>query len=151
MRRRNLFISHHSADGALARKLRNCLKAAFLGQHSIFLSEELAAGADWFAELTAFLRKKPITIVLVSVSAMQRSWVWFEVGAGWNAGGVVIPVCTRGVTVERLPDPLRRLQAVNLNPRGLERLLASVATQSNVALDPAMGRAAIKEAFGSVW
>ena len=150
MQKRNIFISHYSGDAKVARQLKTCIGVVFLGQPQIFLSEDLQPGANWFSEIATFLKKKPITIVIATHESIKRPWVWFEVGASWNAGGAVIPVCCKGMTLSKLPDPLGRLTATNLTQKGIHILLNAIAKHSGCTLDMSIATAAIKKTFGSL-
>lgn len=150
MKSRDIFISHHSLDTDVAKKLKKCLQLSFLDQMDIFLSIDLKAGADWFSEITKALMKKPITVVITTLSSVKRPWIWFEVGASWNAGGAVIPFSCKGMTSKNLPDPLRRITSVNLTMRGMYVLLETIAEECGCTLDRSMAKAAINKSFGKL-
>ena len=149
MKKLNIFISHSSQNEQTAGKLKACIKSAFLGQHRMFLSSELPAGEDWFKEINRFLRgrRELVTIVVVTPGSLRRPWVWFEVGASWHAEAKVISVCSAGMTPSKLPDPLRRWVAVQLNKAGLAHLLKTIAKLSDCSLDDSNVESAVRTVF----
>ena len=140
MTKLNIFISHSSQSARTAAKMKKCIKSVFLQQHKLFLSTDHLAGKDWFKEIRKFLglRRKLITLVITTPGSLKRPWVWFEVGVSWHADAEVIPVCCAGMTKSRLPDPLQRRVAVQLNKTGLAHLLKTLAEHSKCQLDDAV-------------
>ena len=111
----NIFISHYHRDVSIAKKLKECIDTLFLQVHEIFLSVDIPLGTDWLQKITDFLKKKSITLVLTTPDSLKRPWVWFEVGASWHSGNIVIPICFRGITKSKLPEPLSRLQYLSIH------------------------------------
>lgn len=133
MRNLRVFISHYNGDNDIANKIKNAVSIAFGQGHQIFLSSDLPAGDDWFKSITEFLNEEGdlITIVVTSKASLDRSWVWFEVGASWRTGAYVIPLCCKGFDVKSLPDPLSRLNGVNFNRKGIEKMIDAIGQRIN--------------------
>jgi hypothetical protein len=161
MKKLNILISHSHSDARIAGQLKLCIETAFLGEPTVFLSAGLPPGANWLEELSEFLAKRPVTVVIASRTAMMRPWIWFEVGASWFASdsrnpgrganergrGLVIPLCCKGKTKSTLPEPLHFRTAVNLGRKGLKKLLGEIAAQSGCILDETIADTAIRRAF----
>ena len=140
-----MFISHAARDAKTAERLKKLIQNVFLDNHDVFLSSDLTGGDDWLAEITEFLKKKPLTLVLVTKSSLNRPWVWFEVGASWHAGATVIPV--KAADIRRLPDPLARRQARRVSLRGLTDLCVDIGKRCGVAVDRRHARQSVKGVF----
>jgi hypothetical protein len=107
-------------------------------------------GEDWLGNIASFIERKPITIVLVSPIALEKPWVWFEVGASWSAGGRIVSVCCRRMTKAKLPDPLSRLQAADLTLQGMQEVIGTIAKLSNCQVTEEQSGAGIRKFFGDL-
>lgn len=91
----------------------------FKGKVDVFLASSwgsIAPGEDWFGSIIMAIERADLMLVLASGDSVGRPWIQFETGAGWFAKKTkVIPVCHKGMTPAALPEPIRRLQAVDIN------------------------------------
>lgn len=145
MDRLDIFISHHSRDEHLAIRLKTLLGRFFEEKHTVFLSCDLAGGTDWLKAIEDFLDKKPFTIVIATKTSVQRPWVWFELGAAWNAKARVVPL--RGKKVN-LPDPLNRFTARRLTHDGLAKLCQDIGGRCGAEVNYGQAKDAAKQVFG---
>jgi hypothetical protein len=80
--RRLVFVSHASADlwvaKQVARVIAECGAAPFLDEAEIDL------GADFEDDILTFLEKADEIVVLVTPWALNRPYVWAELGAAWG-------------------------------------------------------------------
>jgi len=116
----NIFISHISDEQSEASKAKDYLEQVFAGQVDVFLASSwasIAPGEDWFERITEALQKADLMIVFCSSDSITRPWIQFETGAGWFAKkkARIIPICHKGMTPRALPEPIRWLQAVDIN------------------------------------
>lgn len=132
-----IFISHFSGDNVIAENLKNALTIAFGQGHDFFLSSDLPAGNDWFKSITNFLDDENdlITIVVTSKASLDSPWVWFEVGASWRNGADIIPICCKGFTASKLPDPLLRLNGIDYGKEGFRKLVKSIGKKIGIMPD----------------
>lgn len=80
--KRLVFISHSGADTwvakQIAREIRNCGATPFLDE------AEIDVGADFEEDILAFLDKAHELVVLLTPWALERPYVWAELGAAWG-------------------------------------------------------------------
>lgn len=114
-----IFISHISEEQIEANKAKQYLDQVFKEKVEVFVASSwtsIKPGDDWFDCITGALEKCNIMLVLCSGDSVGRPWIQFETGAGWFAKKIkVIPICHKGMTPSALPEPIRRLQAVDIN------------------------------------
>ncbi|MBL8877656.1 MAG: toll/interleukin-1 receptor domain-containing protein [Phycisphaerales bacterium] len=118
--RRNyrVFLSHAATDSWVARQLRRSMieqgAAVFLDEASI------AIGADFEQKIRQSLRRSNELVVLLTPWALERHYVWVEIGAAWGMGMPIIAVL-HGVTPRQLselpntPVLLKRRNLIELN------------------------------------
>jgi hypothetical protein len=136
MAKTRVFISHISAEAALAQAIKQRLQRDFLGLLDIFVSSDqttIRAGSKWLDQVDKALKSADAQIVLASPASVGRPWVNFEAGAVWLRGIPVIPLCHSGMAPETLPVPLSMLQSVLVgDPAGLRKLYDALALQAKV-------------------
>jgi hypothetical protein len=136
MAKTRVFISHISAETALAQALKQRLQRDFLGLLDIFVSSDqttIRAGSKWLDEVDKALKGADAQIVLASKESVGRPWVNFEAGAVWLRGIPVVPLCHSGMTPETLPVPLSMLQSVGAGDAdGLRKLYDTLALRAKV-------------------
>ena len=143
----DIFISHHSRDERLAVRLKKLLSEVFHEEHDVFLSCDLAGGADWLKAISDFLDKKPYTIVIATKTSVQRPWVWFELGAAWKARATVVPLRGKNVT---LPYPLNGMTGCRLTHDGLAKLCRDIGGECGARVDYGHAKEAAKRVFGKI-
>lgn len=136
MAKTRVFVSHISAESAIAQALKQRLQRDFLGLLDIFVSSDqttIRAGDKWLAEVEKALKAADLLILVASPESVGRPWVNFEAGAVWLRGIPVIPVCHSGMTPLKLPVPLSLLQAVAVDDAGgLRRVYDAIAAELKV-------------------
>jgi hypothetical protein len=116
-----VFISHSSTDTwvakQLAREIRRCGATPFLDE------AEINAGEDFEELIRAALEKANELVVLLTPWALDRRYVWAEIGAAW-VRRVPIIALLHGMTPEelqsmpRVPVLLKKLDLLVLNQVG---------------------------------
>ena len=116
--KRVVFVSHSSRDTwiarQIAREISNCGATPFLDE------AEIDVGADFEEDILAFLEKADELIVLLTPWALDRPYVWAELGAAWIRR-IPIVVLLHGITVGELqstpgaPVFLKKRNLIDLN------------------------------------
>jgi len=79
-----VFVSHSGQDTwvakQVAREIRTCGGIPFLDE------AEIDVGADFEDDILAFLQKADELVVLLTPWALERPYVWAELGAAWGRG-----------------------------------------------------------------
>ncbi|WP_367870103.1 TIR domain-containing protein [Luteolibacter sp. Populi] len=136
-----VFISHASADQALAAALARLLRSAFnLPTNEIRCTSvdefRLPAGADTNDQLRREVRESKVFVGIITPSSIQSAYVLFELGARWGAQMSLFPVLARGAGSQHLKGPLNGINALNLtNPQLVKRLLEDIADKANLSLE----------------
>jgi len=113
----NIFLSHIHEEQELAHALKNAIESAFLDAVRVFVSsheQDVRVGDEWFKEIEASLRESEAVILLLSPQSVKRPWVNFEAGAAWFLDRRVIPICSRGLSINDLPPPFSKRQAISI-------------------------------------
>ncbi len=115
-----IFISHAHADQEIADVIRKKLRRFFANGVPIFLSPNtIAAGKSWLPEIEKALKCR-VLLVLLTPNSLSRPWLWFEVGACWDAHRgdrtTILPV-TVGLNAEDVPAPLDQIQTPDLTAK----------------------------------
>ena len=92
---RLIFISHSSRDTwvakQIAREISDCGAIPFLDE------AEIEVGADFEEDILNFLEKAHELVVLLTPWALDRPYVWAEIGAAWGRR-IPIIVLLHGIT-----------------------------------------------------
>ena len=122
-----LFVSHTATDAKIAKTLKDELTTLLLHAVEVFVStdpESLGAGNVWLQVVNDKLSVAKVVFIICNHHSVQRPWINFEAGGGWQNGSRVIPLCCCGFRIEELPQPLASLSALDLsNPRHLKELV----------------------------
>src|ERR1022692_492326 len=80
-----IFISHSSADRALAESLARHFEASEPNVKTFVASRpgDIRADTEWLPSVQKGLRDADAYVVLLTVNSVLRPWVNFEVGAAW--------------------------------------------------------------------
>jgi hypothetical protein len=79
---RLIFVSHSSADTWVAKQIAREIEAR---GGTPFLDEaEVDAGADFEEDILNFLERAHELVVLLTPWALERPYVWAEIGAAWG-------------------------------------------------------------------
>lgn len=118
VRRHLVFVSHSSRDTwvakQLAREIAGCGATPFLDE------AEIEVGSDFEEDILAFLEKADELVVLLTPWALERPYVWAEVGAAWGRR-IPIVALLHGITPGELqsrpgiPVLLKKRQLIELN------------------------------------
>src|SRR5262245_25351612 len=123
-----VFISHSSADAAIARELSVELTAH--GHQAVFLDCDaesgITAGTEWERVLYSRLRAASALIALWSRSAGTSRWVFAELAIARLLGKPLCPICLDEAT---LPPPLSQQQALYWSATCVRQLLCGLENQ----------------------
>ncbi|TWT44267.1 hypothetical protein RAS1_06770 [Phycisphaerae bacterium RAS1] len=113
-----VFLSHSAIDawvaGQLKREIGQRGAAVFLDEASIDI------GADFEEEILASLERANELVVLLTPWAMERRYVWAEIGAAWGRRMPIV-VLLHGIAISELtqmanvPLLLKRRDMIELN------------------------------------
>jgi hypothetical protein len=117
-RHRLVFVSHSGMDTWVAKQIARAISAC--GAVPFLDEAEIDVGADFEEDILAFLQKADELVVLLTPWALERPYVWAELGAAW---GRQIPIVglLHGLTVAELesrasiPILLKRRDLLPLN------------------------------------
>ena len=79
---RLVFISHSSADTWVARQIAREIEAR--GATPFLDEAQVDAGADFEEDILNFLERAHELVVLLTPWALDRPYVWAEIGAAWG-------------------------------------------------------------------
>jgi hypothetical protein len=79
---RLVFISHSSADTWVAKQIAREIKAR--GATPFLDEAQVDAGADFEEDILNFLERAHELVVLLTPWALDRPYVWAEIGAAWG-------------------------------------------------------------------
>jgi hypothetical protein len=82
--RRLVFVSHSSRDTWVAKQIAREIDA--VGATSFLDEAEVDAGADFEEDIRDFLARAHELVVLLTPWALDRPYVWAELGAAWGRG-----------------------------------------------------------------
>lgn len=116
--KRLVFISHSSRDTWVAKQIAR--EIALRGAEPFLDEAKIEIGADFEEEILAFLERAHELVVLLTPWALDRPYVWAEIGAAW---GRRIPVVglLHGLTATELqsrpgiPVLLKKRDLLDLN------------------------------------
>ena len=132
-----VFVSHSGTDTWVARQIArgitDCGATPFLDE------AEINVGADFEHDILAFLKKAHELVVLLTPWALDRPYVWAELGAAWYRQ-IPIVVLLQGLSATelqeraRVPALLKRRNLISLNDvdRYLEELRKRVQSHAEV-------------------
>jgi hypothetical protein len=128
---RLVFISHSGTDTWVARQIARAITEC--GATPFLDEAQIEVGADFEDDILAFLAKADELVVLLTPWALDRPYVWAELGAAWGRR-IPIVALLLGLSATELqerpgvPVLLKRRNLVPLNDvdRYLEELRARV-------------------------
>ncbi len=112
----DVFLSYSKRDEALARALVDTMQQAGV---SVWWDTKLLPGENWERSIREALEGAKIVVVLISEHSLESKWVQAEVMRAYATAGNFLPVLAPGMTFDRLPSPLRVIQAIRLGDPGL--------------------------------
>jgi len=134
-----IFISHIIEEGQLAKVLKKWIESVFGINNEVFVSSDpdnIPAGSDWFDKISEALNTSKAFLVLCSPNSLLRPWINFETGCGYIKNVTIIPICHSGLTIDRLPLPISRFQALEINNKNfLPDLFKSLAKNLDSNID----------------
>src|SRR5882724_6824609 len=113
-----LFISHSGVDTWIARQLSNAGQK--VGADTFLDEAEIAIGADFEADILTALNRASELLVLVTPWALDRPYVWLEIGAAWSRQ-IPIIVVLHGLSATdfqekaRIPVLLKKRNLIDIN------------------------------------
>src|SRR5207249_3895314 len=129
--RRFVFVSHSGPDTWVARQIdreikTNCQCEAFLDEAAI------QVGADFEEEILSALQKADELLVLMTPWALDRPYVWAELGAAWLRRIPIVGVL-QGLSAaelqsrESIPIFLKKRDLIDIND--IDRYFVGLATR----------------------
>jgi hypothetical protein len=115
---RLVFVSHSSQDTWIAKQIAREIEAT--GAKPFLDEAEVDAGADFEEDILAFLGRAHELVVLLTPWALDRPYVWAELGAAWGRR-IPIVALLLGITAGELqtrpgiPVLLKRRNLLQLN------------------------------------
>ncbi len=111
-----LFVSHSSADVALARALVELLEATFNVPRKAILctsvpNYKLTPGDDVPGTLRAHLQAADVVVGLITRASLAAKWVLLELGAAWAFEKRTCPLLAPGVDFSDLPGHFKDVHA----------------------------------------
>ncbi len=94
-----MFISHSSRDKWVAGQLEKELRA--VGADCFLDSSGIETGDQFDEELKAALHASAELVVLLTPSALERPYVWIEIGIAWSQGKRIVGIL-HGMTTSEL-------------------------------------------------
>jgi hypothetical protein len=79
---RLVFVSHSGEDTWVAKQIAREIEAC--GAKPFFDEAEIDAGADFEEDIRKFLENAHELVVLLTPWALERAYVWIELGAAWG-------------------------------------------------------------------
>lgn len=135
-----VFVSHSSQDTWVAKQIAREIEAA--GARPFLDEAEVDAGADFEEDILDFLERAHELVVLLTPWALDRAYVWAELGAAWGRR-IPIVALLLGITPSELqkrtgtPVFLKKRDLLQLNDVDtyLEQLSARVKQHRSGAPD----------------
>lgn len=149
-----VFMSYYSDEEADAEDIANHLKDSFSGVEVFKASNwsSVAPGDDWQEKILGALKQADALLVLMSIDALGRSWINFEIGVAWAQKTRIIFFCHRGLSPTALPRPYGDLQAIDLNGLThevkLQRISDAVSQALNIKVEKKIEIAEAVESVG---
>ena len=112
-------MSYHSDEGSdaedIARHLETVFSPADLQVFMAARPESVRPGDIWQDKVINALSDADVLLVLMTVNALTRPWVNFEIGVAWARRARILMFCNRGMIPAGLPTPYNTLQVVDIN------------------------------------
>lgn len=115
---RLVFVSHSGEDTWVAKQIAN--KISKCGAEPFLDEAEIDAGSDFEDDILSFLEKAHELVVLLTPWALDRPYVWAELGAAWGRRIPIIGLL-HGISATELqkragfPVFLKKRDLVSLN------------------------------------
>ncbi len=113
-----VFISHSGEDTWVARQIA---REAVTSGAKVFLDEaDIKIGAEFEQDILDFLEKADELLVLLTPWALDRPYVWMEIGAAWSRR-IPIIVILHGMSIQEFqarpnaPVTLKKRDIIKLN------------------------------------
>jgi hypothetical protein len=129
---RLVFVSHCGQDTWIAKKIARDIERC--GAKPFLDEAEIDAGADFEEDIRDYLEQADELVVLLTPWALDRAYVWIELGAAWGRR-IPIVALLLGITPEDLqsragiPVLLKRRDLLELND--IETYLEQLRKRSN--------------------
>lgn len=107
-----VFVSHATADKWVARTI--CEKIEAVGASTFRDDRDIDGGDDIPERLREEIERSAELLVLLTPISVNRPWVLLEVGAAWNGGKWIVPICYH-VEADKIPSILAKRKAYWLN------------------------------------
>ena len=118
MANHSVFISHSGTDTWVARQISHaCIRS---GANTFLDEAEITVGADFETVILDALDKASELLVLLTPWALERRYVWLEIGAAWNRRIPIIGVlygmsAAEFQTTAGIPVLLKQRNLIDIN------------------------------------
>lgn len=133
-----LFMSYYSEEEADAEDIARHLETVFHNEGLEVLMasrpESVRPGDVWQDRVIDALAEADVLLVLMTINALSRPWINFEIGVARARRARILLFCNRGMTPAALPTPYNTLQAVDINGMTFETKLNRVTDVVSTAL-----------------
>lgn len=114
-----IFLSHYSGEQSEAEDIEDHLKKMFCEQGvEVFLAsrwESITPGTVWEPKILDALEGTDALLALMSIDALGKHWVNFEIGFAWARKARILIFCHKGLTSSVLPRPYSSLQVIEIS------------------------------------
>ena len=113
----HVFISHATANAALAEALAGALETAPQGVTTFLSSRpgDIRADEAWLQSIERSLQQADVYIIVLTPESVSRPWVNFEAGAAWFSGRRLIFVRISALPAGDIPLPVASRQTYALD------------------------------------
>lgn len=138
-----VFISHYSAERAIAEQFQEYLRLRFGKDLEVFRSSDhwsIPTGKPQYSKIIDALSSAKVYILLLSEYSCSRPWVNFEAGFAEcrrSANGAeIFPILIRSARADKVPSPLREMQLRPLQPSVLSEIVDAVHSATCLTVQP---------------
>jgi PAS domain S-box-containing protein len=152
-----VFLSHDSRDGKLAKVVAETVSRVSLKQIEMWYSSDsssfggLKPGQVWINEIKEQMLVSRAILILLTPHSLYRPWMYFESGFGFhNQNCQVIPLCV-GISRLAVPNPLAIFQCYELNDYELlTQFCRKLFSQFQVSFDEEMALPILRTASSTI-
>jgi hypothetical protein len=135
----SFFVSHTGMDTELAEALTRHLRESFGERIRLhFAREDIEIGEQWKGWIQENLERCNGVLSIFTPESIDKPWLYVEWAPFWLRGKDFIVLLAGGVQHEALIEPLRAVQAVDLeNDDSVRNLFRTIAKKAGLELDEA--------------
>lgn len=108
----DVFISYSKKDSDIANEIYTHLKNENV---TCFMAEkDIAIGKIWDDEIDKALSSSKVVLLIITPNSIDSKWIMLESGAALALKRTIIPAFIY-VSIEILPDPIKKYQGIDIN------------------------------------